>query len=207
MRHLSYNCLFLWAKLIIKRCFMAMEGLQAVYDVAGGNSNNSTLGGFGAGLLGGVLGEAVLNGGFGVNRGDSVATLSNIERTVIDSGAQNAAYNNALTTELANQFAGVRESVSANTFATQAGFKDVQLEMARCCCETQKAIAAEGSATRALLQQLNKEDLNRMICDKDAKISQLEANMYTNAALAAQSENLIKHMAAISATAIATSTK
>ena len=77
-----------------------------------------------------------------------------------------------------------------------------------CCCTTQRAIAAEGSATRALVSQLDRERLLTQICDLKAENSGLKSQAFTSAAIGAlgsqlRSEmqqntlNIIGHMAVI----------
>ena len=77
-----------------------------------------------------------------------------------------------------------------------------------CCCTTQRTIAAEGSATRALVSQLDRERLLTQICDLKSENSSLKNQNFTTAAISALGSqlrtemqqytlNIIGHMAVI----------
>lgn len=77
-----------------------------------------------------------------------------------------------------------------------------------CCCTTQRTIAAEGSATRALVSQLDRERLLTQICDLKSENASLKNQTFTTAAISALGSqlrgemqqntlNIIGHMAVI----------
>ncbi len=67
---------------------------------------------------------------------------------------------------------------TANAAATAAGFCQISREMAQCCCEMKGAIAAEGSATRALINDLNVQNLRDQLAAANNKVSNNEQNQY-----------------------------
>jgi len=67
---------------------------------------------------------------------------------------------------------------TANAAAIAAGFCDVEKAMAQCCCEMKGAIAAEGSATRALINDLNVQNLRDQLSAANNKVSNNEQNQY-----------------------------
>ncbi len=52
-----------------------------------------------------------------------------------------------------------------------------------CCCTTQRTIAAEGSATRALVSQLDRERLLTQICDLKSENASLKNQTFTSQAI------------------------
>lgn len=83
-----------------------------------------------------------------------------------------------------------------------------------CCCTTQRVIAAEGSATRALVSQLDRERLLTQICDLKSENSSLKNQNFTSQAIStlgsqlrgemqANTVNIIGHMAAMRGTTTA----
>ena len=121
--------------------------------------------------------------------------------------------NNQINQSLCSGFAGVTAAVNANgvagRFDTMNGFNQLQRSIDSCCCNTQTslangfgnlalencqntskitgAIAADGIATRALINQNYINDLQSKLCDAKAKIGSLESQQFTQSALAAQS--------------------
>lgn len=67
---------------------------------------------------------------------------------------------------------------TANAAAVAAGFCDVSKQMAQCCCEMKGAIAAEGSATRALINDLNVQNLRDQLAAANNKVSNNDQNQY-----------------------------
>lgn len=68
---------------------------------------------------------------------------------------------------LDRQLSGITYGLADSTFALNNRVVDegraLQTQLANCCCETQKAIHAEGEATRALIQQNKIETLQQKI--------------------------------------------
>ena len=67
---------------------------------------------------------------------------------------------------------------TANAAAVAAGFCEISKEMAQCCCEIKGAIAADGSATRALINDLNVQNLRDQLAAANNKVSNNEQNQY-----------------------------
>jgi len=67
---------------------------------------------------------------------------------------------------------------TANAAAVASGFCEISKEMAQCCCEMKGAIAAEGSATRALINDLNVQNLRDQLAAANNKVSNNEQNQY-----------------------------
>lgn len=99
---------------------------------------------------------------------------------------------NALTQGFAGLNTAIVSSSNDNRFATQAGFNSLQLQMAQCCCETQKTIMGEGAATRSLIDKYAYESLQTQLCDAKSKISSLESQNYLQASQAAQTQQIIQ---------------
>lgn len=121
--------------------------------------------------------------------------------------------NNQINQSLCSGFAGVTATINANGAAnrydTMNGFNQLQRSVDACCCNTQTslangfgnlalencqntgkitgAIAADGIATRALINQNYINDLQSQLCDAKAKIGSLESQQFTSNALSAQS--------------------
>lgn len=117
--------------------------------------------------------------------------------------------NQNLCAGFANTVATINANGTANRFDTMNGFNQTQRAIDQCCCNTQTslsrgfgelalencqntgkivgAIGAEGSATRALINQNYVHDLQTQLCDAKAKIGSLESQQFTSNALAAQS--------------------
>jgi hypothetical protein len=68
---------------------------------------------------------------------------------------------------LDRQLSGITYGLADSTFALNNSVvnegRSLQTQIANCCCETQKAIHAEGEATRALIQQNKIEALQQKI--------------------------------------------
>lgn len=129
-----------------------------------------------------------------------------ISRDVRDTSALT---NQNLCSGFANTIATINANGSAARFDTLNGFNQTQRAIDSCCCNTQNSIArgfgdlalencqntgrivgaigAEGSATRALINQNYVHDLQTQLCDAKAKIGSLESQQFTSNALAAQS--------------------
>lgn len=81
-----------------------------------------------------------------------------------------------------------------------------------CCCETQRTIMGEGSATRSMMANIERDSLLRELSDAKCQISSLKSQQFTSEAIAAQTNqlrnemnantaNLIHHMGVIAAAA------
>lgn len=74
---------------------------------------------------------------------------------------------------LDRQLSGITYGLADSTFALNNTVvnegRSLQTQIANCCCETQKAIHAEGEATRALIQQNKIEALQQKINELELK--------------------------------------
>ncbi|MGL4755978.1 MAG: hypothetical protein ACRCXB_26775 [Aeromonadaceae bacterium] len=93
---------------------------------------------------------------------------------------------------LCQGFSGLNQSVYQSGVDTRFSINALGQQMAECCCETQKAIAAEGSATRALINERYIGELQTQLCDAKAKIGSLESNIYLSASQQAQTQQIIQ---------------
>ena len=59
-----------------------------------------------------------------------------------------------------------------------ANFYEISKEMAKCCCEIKGIVSAEGSATRALINDLNVQNLRDQLTAANNKVSNNDQNQY-----------------------------
>lgn len=93
---------------------------------------------------------------------------------------------------LCQGFSGVNQSVYQAGVDTRFAINDLARQNAECCCEIKGAIAAEGAATRGLIQQQYINQLETQLCDAKSKIGTLESNAYLTASQAAQTQQIIQ---------------
>lgn len=67
---------------------------------------------------------------------------------------------------------------TANAATNAANFCAISREMSQCCCEIKGAIAADGNATRALINDLNVQNLRDQLAAANNKVSNNEQNQY-----------------------------
>lgn len=92
---------------------------------------------------------------------------------------------------LCQGFSGVNQSVYQAGVDTRFAINDLARQNAECCCEVKTAIAAEGAATRQLIQQNLITELQTQLCDAKSKIGSLESNAFLAASQAAQTQQII----------------
>ena len=101
------------------------------------------------------------------------------------------------STAAASQNTMVQGFAGLNTVITQASsdnrfaIAELARQAAECCCETQRAIASEGAATRQLIQQNFITQLQTELCDSKSKVSQLENQVFLQGSQAAQTQQII----------------
>lgn len=120
-------------------------------------------------------------------------SINGLGRDITASQNQNAlqqlnSFNNLTTTtlqgfnSLAMQNQNATNQIIAqgtnNAAAVAAGFCDIKSAMAECCCQMKGAIAAEGDATRALINDLNVQNLRDQLTAANNKVSNNEQNQY-----------------------------
>lgn len=148
---------------------------------------------------------AVFESAAGISR-DLGTGFNAVSRDVRDASSLT---NQNLCSGFANTVATINANGTAARFDTMNGFNQTQRAIDSCCCATQtslangfgkialedcqntgrivSAIGAEGSATRALINQNYINDLQSQLCDAKSKIGSLESQQFTANALASQS--------------------
>lgn len=141
------------------------------------------------------------------NANQNTATLNNTSvqgfaglNTAITSG--NAAVQQSLCQGFAGLNTAVLVSSKDNALLNCQSTSTLKSAIDECCCTTQKTVAAEGSATRNLMSQIERDELLRELSDAKCKISSLENRQFTSAAIAAQTNQLRSEMASNTATMI-----
>lgn len=93
---------------------------------------------------------------------------------------------------LCQGFSGINQSIFQSGTDTRFAINDLARQNQECCCEVKTAIAAEGAATRQLIQQNLITQLQTELCDAKSKISTLESNAFLTASQAAQTQQIIQ---------------
>jgi len=162
--------------------------------------------------------QSSINGlGLSVVQGQNAANMAACQGF---SGVINAANQGfaGLNTAIATGDAGIQQSLCQGfngvntailTSAKDAALGNCQITsaIADCCCNTQKTIMSEGSATRQLIDRYAYEELQSKLCDAKAEIGSLKSQAFTSQAVAglgaqlrseinANTANIINHMAA-----------
>lgn len=75
-------------------------------------------------------------------------------------------------------FNAVNSNITNSANQIIAGQTALSSRMADCCCEIKGAIAADGSATRALINDLNVQNLRDQLNAANSKVSNNEQNQY-----------------------------
>jgi hypothetical protein len=98
----------------------------------------------------------------------------------------------AIQSTLCQGFSGLNSSVYQAGVDTRFAINALSQQSAECCCQIKGAIAAEGSATRALINDRYINDLQTQLCDAKAKIGSLESNAFLAASQTAQTNQIIQ---------------
>jgi hypothetical protein len=146
---------------------------------------------------------ASANGFAGVNQtitSGLSSTYNGLNNTLVQGMLSDQAQTASIQSALCQGFGGLNTAIVStgndNRFAMQAGLNSIQTQMSQCCCETQKSIAAEGAATRQLIQQNLITDLQTQLCDSKARIAQQESQIYLAGSQAAQTQQIIQSVLA-----------
>lgn len=180
---------------ILSQLNSVQEGLtrNAISDLQGQNTTNM----------------AMCQGFSGVvsNANQNTASLNNTAvqgfaglNTAITSG--NAAVQQSLCQGFGGLNTAVLVSSKDNALLNCQSTSSLKSAIDECCCTTQKTVTAEGSATRNLMSQIERDELLRELSDAKCKISSLENQQFTTAAIAAQTGQLRSEMAAQTSTLI-----
>ncbi|MFJ7316761.1 hypothetical protein ACIQVE_29355 [Pseudomonas sp. NPDC098747] len=159
-------------------------------------------GGFGGGMGGGglvaglVLGALLRNGGLGGREGEGCVTPSNlVDVTTLSKLGEIQAQipqvtaaieNSTLTQTLGLQgtlgslalgiqqaFANTKDTVQATSALTLAGISGVNQNVSESACEIKQAINNDGDRTRALINSIDRDNLNRLLTSKDNELIEL----------------------------------
>lgn len=112
------------------------------------------------------LSTAVASGNF--------TTLNSINGLGRDITAQNT---QALINNLQN-FNTLTGTITSGNNQIIGTLNDMRADQAQCCCELKNAIAADGAATRALINDLNVQNLRDQLSAANNKVSNFEQNQY-----------------------------
>jgi len=101
---------------------------------------------------------------------------------------------NQLNTSLLQSFNENSRDNSNSFNAIQASLNTMAAANAACCCEIKSAISADGQATRALINQINLQNVQAQLADAKSTIGTLNSEIYTQNALNAQASTIIRHL-------------
>lgn len=119
---------------------------------------------------------------------DVYTSLNNtLTQQLLASQSQSA----GIQSTLCQGFSGVNQSVYQAGVDTRFAINDLARQNAECCCEIKTTIAAEGAATRQLIQNNLITELQTQLCDSKAKNAQLENQIFVQASQAAQTQQII----------------
>lgn len=94
----------------------------------------------------------------------------------------------SIQNSLCQGFNGVNTAILSsskdNALSACQATNQIVSSISNCCCDTRAAIAAEGTATRALVSQLDRERMQTEISDLKCKLSAKESEQYTAMAVA-----------------------
>lgn len=109
---------------------------------------------------------------------------------------------NVLTTSMLQGFNEIGKDLAVSTNQLIAGQKDLGYAMKDCCCDIRSAVAAEGSATRALITDIEIQDKNTQIADLKAQVSNGEQTNALIAAMMNQTNVILQHLAPFASTTV-----
>ena len=144
-----------------------MEGysLADVMALTGKNEGGFSFGGVG-GLILILLFFIVFGGAFGGGFGRTAhedQALSDLERDVLNGNSN------------------TQKAILESNYNNLLSFKDAQYQMSQCCCNLEKTIMAEGTATRALIENNTIQELrDRLNTANNALTVQTIVNGVTN---------------------------
>lgn len=146
------------------------------------SANIANLQGIAANALAYTNGNAAIQTSLANGNFTTLTSINGLGRDV--TAAQNQAalqqlnsFNNLTTTTLQ----GFNQTAMQNQNATNqiiAGQTQLASNMAACCCEMKQAIAADGALTRALINDLNVQNLRDQLAAANNKVSNNEQNQY-----------------------------
>jgi len=102
-------------------------------------------------------------------------------------------FNNLTTTTLQGFNTSAMQIQNATNQIIAQGTANA-MAMASCCCEIKSAIAADGNATRALINQLDKENLQAQLSDAKNQATNLAQSIAFQNSQAAQTTTILQHL-------------
>lgn len=144
-------------------------------------------------IMGGI--ESV-RGSIGQTRDAVYQTANQTALGLCNLGYQGSQDTASVINALNQGFSGLNTAMVTSGYETRLAGRDIQSQIASCCCDTQKTIIAEGQATRALIDKYAYESLQTQLCDAKAKIAAMEANAFTAKNNQEQTAIILGHLAA-----------
>jgi hypothetical protein len=102
---------------------------------------------------------------------------------------------NATNTAMLQGFNEIGRDTATATNQLIAGQTALSSQLATCCCEIKSAVATDGQATRALINDVRMSELNAQLTDAKLQISNLQQTNTLNANNAAQTSVILQHIA------------
>ncbi|MGL4735745.1 MAG: hypothetical protein ACRCWB_11830 [Enterovibrio sp.] len=99
--------------------------------------------------------------------------------------------NSQILNTLSQGFSGLDKSVLTQGYESQLATQSVMQKMGECCCSIEKAVGAEGAATRAMMLEIEARQMATALCDAKAKIGSLESQNYFISSQQAQTQQII----------------
>ena len=148
------------------------------------------------------LSTAVATGNF-----TTLNSINGLGRDVTAQANQNALQQlnsfNQQTTTILQGFNSNAMQVQNSTNQIIAQGTATAAQMAECCCQIKATIMADGNATRALINQLDKENLQSQLLDSKNQVSNLNQSIALSNSMAAQTNTILHHLMPVTtATAI-----
>lgn len=106
------------------------------------------------------------------------ATNVNMLQNFNQLGIQTLSQFNNLQNQVQNTTNQIISQGTAAAAANAANFCQLEREMATCCCDIKGAIAADGNATRALINDLNVQSLRDQLAAANNQVSNNAQNQY-----------------------------
>lgn len=108
--------------------------------------------------------------------------------------------NAQLQSTMCQGFSGINTAIMSNgkdaALLTCESTNQITNAINNCCCTTQKTIMAEACATRELIKDVQTQALRDQLCDAKSKISSLESQNFTTAAVSALGQQVRGEIAA-----------
>lgn len=101
---------------------------------------------------------------------------------------------NQLNTTTLQGFNEVGRDTATATNQLIMGQNNLAAQLSNCCCDIKQAIGADGAATRALINDLNVQNLQAQLADAKSMNNSLTQNIAMNNALGNQTSVILQHL-------------